>query len=1032
MRPITLTISAFGPFADRTEIDFRSFHGLFLITGDTGAGKTTIFDAICFALYGKDSGGKKQPRMLRSDFAQASTETFVDYTFSYREQVYRIRRSPEYDRPKTRGTGMTKRPSSCELTLPDGTVVVNKNEAARRLHEILGVTYEQFTQIAMIAQGDFLRLLLAKTDQRSEIFRQIFDTSLYLNFQERLKERTRALEQEYRLQEVKIRQLIESIVPVGDAIEPDTDIGALQEQLQNWLEQDARLLAEKQTEIEQRNHAVMDKNAEIVRLIGQNQQLERLEQTKQRQAQLKQKEAQAEAIAEQISLAKKAAGVMQAQSTLEALQKKICRIQQTIRDGKRSAEQYQQQLSRYEAQSEQMDTQLPEIEQLRRDTLMLQSQFPLYQQREAERAQMQKIQQQLTAFTIRLEQMQGTRERAIQERAVLAQAADQYPQTALLAERCAANIRQCEESIRAAKKIQIAWKQNEQIGKKRDTLQRIFQTAMQQYQLLQTHHDRIFRLFLMEQSGILAQQLEPDVPCPVCGSKQHPQPAQLIQDAPSEQEVQLTRAKAEEARSQCEELSQKTAAETQRFEQNRQLLTEQCTELLGEPVTAEQLTEQLHCRLLLWENELTKLQIRLRELQTNLAAQEQCQRRVQELDREQEAMQQQIAVLEQGVRQYQEQLTQSSTAVQMVTKQLVYDTAAEAQRICRQNAAKIQQFEADQQALTTAQEKLRHTILEWNGQLTELNAALHSEQQAEQTARQQVQELLAQAGFPDVDSCRRVFLPEAELQLFQQTLSQYETDVQAVNMLVQTLTQDVQNLHITDIEPKRAQLAQMQEALEQERTAYSVLENRYLTNQAVQKKLSALCAEYQNSTQEYLTLRSLSDTANGHLTGKQRLSFERYVQAAYFEQILVRANQRLSLMSGGRYRFVRKKESSGGAAQTGLDLDVLDYYTGKNRDVCSLSGGESFEASLALALGMSDIIQQTSGGIRLDMMLIDEGFGALDAESLERAIATLQQLADGKRLVGIISHVSELKERIGTQLVVQKGRGGSTVRMEQM
>ena len=330
MRPITLTISAFGPFADRTEIDFRSFHGLFLITGDTGAGKTTIFDAICFALYGKDSGGKKQPRMLRSDFAQASTETFVDYTFSYREQVYRIRRSPEYDRPKTRGTGMTKRPSSCELTLPDGTVVVNKNEAARRLHEILGVTYEQFTQIAMIAQGDFLRLLLAKTDQRSEIFRQIFDTSLYLNFQERLKERTRALEQEYRLQEVKIRQLIESIVPVGDAIEPDTDIGALQEQLQNWLEQDARLLAEKQTEIEQRNHAVMDKNAEIVRLIGQNQQLERLEQTKQRQAQLKQKEAQAEAIAEQISLAKKATGVMQAQSTLEALQKKICRIQQTI------------------------------------------------------------------------------------------------------------------------------------------------------------------------------------------------------------------------------------------------------------------------------------------------------------------------------------------------------------------------------------------------------------------------------------------------------------------------------------------------------------------------------------------------------------------------------------------------------------------------------------------------------------------------------------------------------------------------------
>lgn len=1033
MKPITLTVSAFGPFAERTEIDFRSFHGLFLITGDTGAGKTTLFDAICFALYGKDSGGKKQPRMMRSDFAAATSETFVEYVFSCREQVYKIRRSPEYDRPKTRGTGMTRRPSSCELTLPDGTTVVNKNEAARRLYDILGVTYEQFTQIAMIAQGDFLRLLLSKTDQRSEIFRQIFDTSLYLNFQETLKERTRALEQIYQAQETRMRQLVESII-----VEPPLELGELldaafmQKQIEECLERDEHTAVQRNEEMQEHARAVLEQNAELVRLMDQNQQLQRLEQAKQTQLLLAQKQPQAQEISRQLERAEKAQKVMQVQAVREEQSGKVCRIQQMIAAGRQNRENCERQLKHCGEQVQQLEMRKTEMEELRRETLMLQSQLPLYHQREQARSQMQQLGQRLEILSTKLTQAKAQQERMVQERKLLAQAAEQCSQTELLAERCSNAIEQYIESIRSVKKLLSEWEQNGALGQSCHVLRRAFAAAMQQYQVLQTKHDRIFALFLMEQSGILAQQLEDGMPCPVCGATEHPHPAQLVSDAPSEQMVKLTREKAEETRRQCEELSRKIAAKAQLFEQTQSILLEQGAVLLEKTVSAQQLPDLLAQQLILWNAELTRNRLQLTELRKARAAQEQCRSRVAEIDRQQQTAEQQLRQLEQAIQPIQEQLTQSRAAVQTISGQLVHDTAADARRICTGNAETLRQFEQKCQSAAEEQTQLQGVLQQLDGQLTELDAALLREQQAEQRAEQQAEAAMKQAGFSDSETCRRAFLEEENMQHLRQSLSRYESDVRAAELLVQTLTQDTRTMKAADLAQKRSQLEQMQTELEQERKACSAWENRCAANRAIYEKLTALCAEYEHSTREYLTLRSLSDTANGHLTGKQRLSFERYVQAAYFDQILVRANKRLSLMSGGRYRLVRRKISSGGAAQTGLDLDVLDYYTGKSRDVCSLSGGESFEASLSLALGMSDMIQQSTGGIRLDMMLIDEGFGALDAESLERAIAVLQQLADGERLVGIISHVSELKERIGSQLIVQKGRSGSTVQMEQI
>lgn len=1033
MRPITLVISAFGPFAEQTEIDFRDFHGLFLISGDTGAGKTTIFDAICFALYGKDSGRKKQPRMFRSDFAQASTETFVKFSFLYREKLYHIRRTPEYDRPKVRGNGMTKQPSSCELTLPDGKTIVNKNEVAGCLHEILGVTYEQFTQIAMISQGDFLRLLLAKTDQRSEIFRQIFDTSIYLNFQEILKARARSAEQEYRVQQAKIQQLLEDFKLPGqeNTVLSIQDIALLREQLQHSLKQDAIELKSRQQALETENQAILKLNTEITNDINHNQKLERLKQAQQKQTSLQQQQKQMQILAAHIVQAGKAADVMKMHHAFTEAVQKEQQIQHTIEAEMQKLKQAEQKWDDCHKQLQQMDAQIPIIKDLQRDILILQSQFPLYQQREEQRGKAKQIQHQLSLCTVQLEQLQIQHNQVEQERIALMQAVEQSSQVMVLAERCTSSIAQYQELIRVSKRILLDWGKNQQLWRKCQTLQRIFQTAWQQYELLQNHHDQIFKLFLMEQSGILAQQLETNTPCPVCGSITHPRPAQLIADAPSELEVQHTRNKAEEARRQCEELSKKVAGEKERFEQYRQLLLRQCEELLKESVADEQVSELLRCHCKQWEDERNKLVAQLNEWNRMIEQQEQFRQRLLILDSEQNTSQEQMTVLKRTEHQYQDQLTQSNTALQMIDQQLHYETVSEAREVYQRTVESVQQFESERQTLQSAQEQFAHIIQQQKGQLKELKAALKREEQAKQAADKQVHDALDEAGFSDMDACKHAYMSEQQLEINHKILRQYEADVQSIQVFIQTLQQDISHVENIHIEQKQMQLLQMQDALEQHRTQYTALDSRYQHHCIIEQKLSELYETYHQNTQRYLLLRHLSDTANGHLTGKQRLSFERYVQAAYFDQILLHANQRLHIMSGGRYRLIRKKEVSLGASQTGLDLDVLDYYTGKKRDVCSLSGGESFQASLALALGMSDIIQQTSGGIRLDIMLIDEGFGTLDAESLERAIATLQQLADGERLVGIISHVDELKERIQSQLVVQKGRNGSMIRMEQ-
>ncbi|MGN1030045.1 MAG: SbcC/MukB-like Walker B domain-containing protein, partial [Butyricicoccaceae bacterium] len=688
-------------------------------------------------------------------------------------------------------------------------------------------------------------------------------------------------------------------------------------------------------------------------------------------------------------------------------------------------------LSAYQLQDAQMEEQLPAWESLRRETLVLQAQLPLYQERDSKMQQIRTNEHALAELRQQQEQLQKRQKDAEQETEALQTVAERCKDAALLSERCEHAILHCREQIRLANKLQADWQENKHLHRKWQILQRAAQVSLQQYGILQSQHDQLFRLFLMEQSGILAQQLEPDMPCPVCGSTSHPRPAQLIEEAPSEQQVQSTREKAEAARKECEAVGRKAAAAAQRYEQAQQVLMGRCAELFEQTLSEEQVPVALEQLIHTQTAEWNELNAQLNRYQANLRTLQQCSLRLAEIRQEQERLRPHMEQLERLIQQAEEQIAQGKAAVETITEQLSYDSGVQAQQICVKHLARLKQFEEERQALREAQELVKNKLQQLGGQITELNAALAREQQSGREAQEQLEKVLKQNGFSGIEECRRVFLEEQEIAALQQAVAQYRTSVHATKLLVQTLTQDTQNMAVTDISAQKEKMGQMQTALEARRKAYTELETRYLTNSAVQKKLTVLLGEHQSSTEQYLLLRELSDTANGHLTGKQRISFERYVQAAYFDQILIRANQRLSMMSGGRYRFVRKKDSVGGAAQTGLDLDVLDYYTGKNRDVCSLSGGESFEASLALALGMSDIIQQSTGGIRLDMMLIDEGFGALDAESLERAIATLQQLADGERLVGIISHVSELKERIGAQLVVQKGRQGSTIRMEQ-
>lgn len=923
MRPLKLTISGFGPYAGKTVVDFAMLgeQGLYLVTGDTGSGKTTLFDAITYALFGEASGSTRDANMFRSKYAAPDTATYVEMEFLYQEKTYVVRRNPEYDRPKDRGEGWTRQKAEATLLYPDHRPPVTKNrEVTQAIVQIIGLDREQFAQIAMIAQGDFLKLILAKTEERSKIFREIFQTLPYMKVQDRLREDSNALKREYDALVSSVRQYLQDVLWVeedtlalqrnkyleGEGPVPVQDVLAL---IQAMTDRDAASLMDMEADLKKMEEVLSEKN----RKLGEAQKIEEV------------KKDLVQALDEEKNL--------------------IPHVQEK------------------RVLWEQSKDKQPLRDQLLHEWKGAEAKLKDYEKRQGLQDQVEKMRASLSLkinkknqWIFEIEKMKQALEKSKVEWEGLSSVEADL-------QKVEQNLKDVQREEDELKQLAKVLEQHRSDEAKTQNVQKNFQKLQSQYQEINHTYQEKERLFFYHQAGILSQTLEHGKPCPVCGSLDHPRPALLTEEAPSREELDQMRDRLEGLSAQRNEASEKAAGAIAQLKVTERVWMEEGIKRFGLDQWALIFTEV--------ENRQNQLKGVRGDNQKQYSALElKNQRKAQlktELPKTEEALDKKkadLSLLEQEIAGEQSKVQSGVQRLLEWSEELPFATLEEARQhamaLLRRKETLDQELEASNLSYQTVKERLngiKATIL---------------------TLQSQIQ--------------------------------------QAQNVDVEALTEELRILkeEQQDLTKKRDELRQ------REGNNKRVADN-------IRKQFDAL----NRLESRWNWMKALSDTANGTLRGKEKIMLETYVQRTYFDRIIARANTRFMTMTGGQFELIRKDQADNQRSQTGLELDVIDHYNGSMRSVKTLSGGESFKASLSLALGLADEIQANAGGIRLDTMFVDEGFGSLDQESLDQAIKALHQLSDGKRLVGIISHVTELKNRLDRQIVVKKNReGGSTVHME--
>lgn len=915
MRPLKLTIAGFGPYALIQELDFSRLGtgGLYLITGDTGAGKTTIFDAITYALFGEASGDSREPSMLRSKYASADAPTYVELTFHHKDSTYTVKRIPGYTRAKSRGTGLTAQVATAELLCPDGHSVTKLKDVNQAIRDIIGLNREQFSQIAMISQGDFRKLLQAGTEERQKIFRDIFRTGFYVLLQSRLKDRAAEVGRETSDAARSIRQYVQGIACSEDSVHaPDVTkakdgqmpMAEFREVLDAIVEEDAKAAEKLKSQL-----SAVEKELDAVKM--------QLTRAQGRQDTEKQLDAQQEKESGLSARLEKAKAAWNAAKDTEPRQDTL----------KEHLAVWKQQLPEYD-NLEQLKTQL---EAAKKGLAQAE------QDRETAQQNQNTLANEIKSLKTQQERLSGTEAQKVQLSAQKQQAADRKGRfTTLLSDI---------EGLTAEKNA---------LGE----LQAALEAAMDiSTRLLRIYNDKNMA-FLREQAGIMASTLEEGMPCPVCGSVHHPSLAVLSESAPTEADVKAAKEKYEQANTKVNSVGGKANKQNGIVAVKEKSVRSDIASLLpgtsleDAPIAAQEKAAEL-------QNEITQLENKLVEVEKSI-------RRKKELD---------------------EQIPRKEGEYQKATAAF---TEADTQIALRKS-----EIATLEKQLSELRSKLP---------FSDKKAALHQQEvgQRELVGLEQAQKKAEEdyrKGKEALSNAQTVIA-----QLREQLAAQPEWDTEAL-----TSQQD-------SLEQQRKKIRQAQEAV------YF----RLTYNKNAAANISSTATRLAELEQRYAWMKALSDTANGTVSGKQKIELETYIQGAFFDQILLRANIRLEKMSGGQYDLKRRAVADNLKSQAGLELDIIDHINASERSVNTLSGGESFLASLALALGLSDQVQMSTG-IRLDTLFVDEGFGSLDPEALSKAYSTLASLTEGNRLVGIISHVAELKERIDKQIIVTKNRdGGST------
>ena len=909
MRPLKITMSAFGPYAGEVTLDMQKLgkSGIYLITGDTGAGKTTIFDAISYALYGEASGNYRENTTLRSKYASADTPTFVELEFEYNNEIYKISRNPEYPRPNKRGEGFTKQSANAELVMPDGSVITKIKDVSAKVEEIIGINKNQFSQIAMIAQGDFRKLLNCETNERSKIFRKIFKTEPYHNIEIKLS----SLFNELKRNREKEKSGIEQYINQLKCNENDT----LSIELERAKSGDVLI-------------------EDVIKLAGEIINKDTLEYTKTQK--------NIESINEEIE---KINSNIKLYENQEATKKAYAEASAKLEELKTKRNDCEKAYKSAEAQRERLDD-------LTRKINLINSKMPKYDELKSLENSINERTQSFEKSNnlLKLKQQEITLlEKEIDEKS---KALEEVKGADLLVQKLTVQKEEINKKAEALKELKTEIDRCKTEQKNLKNAQSFAKSALDEYGALENEYNQIYIAFFNEQAGIIAYELKDGEPCPVCGSTSHPNLARKSENAPSQADVESAQNLVKKAQEKADKARDTASALKSRFDEIAANVKSAAKKLFG---TDDNVFDDYNSNINALKKEYDCTLALLKTANEKLDLYKKLDKEIPKIQEKQKSLLDEISKFNTQKASDEAFISENTKRVTSIKSELDFESADRAKD-------KLKEF-------TNLSSDIKNAIEKSKNDFDDIKSKYDTQKGTKASLENALKE------FKEIDL---VSLNEKSLKL---------------------------NEHKKDIDRTAKSL-------------YSRIESNKLLVDNISEKRDIL-KEYDD---KYVWLKALSETANGDISGKEKITLETFVQMTYFDSIIRKANIRLLTMSDGQYELVRRSDAETLKKNEGLALDVIDHFNASTRSVSTLSGGESFMASLCLALGLSDEIQSSNGGIKLDTMFVDEGFGSLDGEALDRALSALTSLSQGNRLVGIISHVDALCDRIDNKIVITKDR----------
>ena len=897
MKPLKLTMSAFGPYKDKVELDFTKIgnEGIFLITGDTGAGKTTIFDGISFALYGETSGTTRTISSIRSNFALPETETFVELEFIHKNIKYKIKRVPLYKKLKKNGTGFTK--SLADATLEyENQIVTGISNVNQKVEEILSINSKQFKQISMLAQGEFIKVLHSESKERTEIFRKIFDTYLYDLITQKLGEKLKNKKEQ--LQESKNSFTTNKNNIYWSDTFKEQEIIKEDNFTQEYIEELFNLI-EKQ---------ILENEKEYG---NSNQKIKSLDE---KQKQLKEK------IRKQEEENKKIETYQKNEKEKEILKNN----EQQIKEDKELLNKNNKIISIIKPIEEKLNVNKKDYDYLIKELKTVDSKI----------LEASSYEKEIDNKKQTIKQIKTTHEKYL----------NNLKELEILKEK--------EISI---KKIILELKEKEQYIIK-------YENIFKEYQEKNNNYINEEDMFFKNQAGIIATKLEENKPCPVCGSKVHPNVAKSPTNI---------------------------------------LTKEHLDNLKNELNTIEKKKNDI-------KEKLTSINTKIETLLSNIES-----LKIENIELEYEQLQKNILICEKDIEVNNKEF-----------HKLYFEI--------NNKEIKIQEFDYNifNEEFEINNKKIHDELIGNKVKKEQLDKQITNKEKEIESINKEYEQEIIKLGFLNINDYKEKTLNENECAIIERKINDYNNKLIEINTKIEILKKELNSYTIVDLTDLKLELSNIEKDILTEKKFNDNANINLTNNKRIKNILNNTKDELFKNIEDFTIYDNLYRISNGTMPGKRKIEFEQYVQATYFEMVLYEANKRLANMTDNRYILVRKEESDKISDKLGLELEVIDNYNGKRRDVKSLSGGESFKASLSLALGLSDVIQSYSGGVVIDTLFIDEGFGSLDIESRQQAIDTLTNLSNNNKLIGIISHVTELKEKIERKIIITKTKDGSIISIE--